>query len=70
MRDVSPVAGSLDFTKPEVHVVVHNTLRSVVKGSIVSMHCGHDDTIRALPRVHRGQADRGRRAASMTGLMS
>ncbi|WP_027344486.1 polysaccharide deacetylase family protein [Hamadaea tsunoensis] len=61
---------SLDYTDPGPAAVVRTTLKSVQKGSIVSMHCGHDGTIHALPEVLTGLRVRGLRAVTVTELLA
>jgi peptidoglycan/xylan/chitin deacetylase (PgdA/CDA1 family) len=61
---------SLDYTDPGATAVVRTTLKSVQKGSIVSLHCGHDGTIRALPDLLTGLQARGLRAVTVTDLLA
>ena len=61
---------SLDYTDPGPAAVTRTTLANLRAGSIVSLHCGHDGTIRALPAILHGLADRGLRAVTVTELLA
>jgi peptidoglycan/xylan/chitin deacetylase (PgdA/CDA1 family) len=61
---------SLDYVDPGPDAVVRTTLESVGNGSIVSLHCGHMDTVTAMPALLDGLRQRGLRPVTMTELMS
>jgi len=61
---------TLDYTDPGAGAVTHNTLTAVQNGSVVSMHCGHAQTVTAIPAILDGLRQRGLRAVTMTELMS
>jgi hypothetical protein len=42
---------SLDFQDPGVSAVVANVRRGAQAGSIISLHLGHQGTIKALPAI-------------------
>jgi peptidoglycan/xylan/chitin deacetylase (PgdA/CDA1 family) len=60
---------SLDYTDPGPEAVVYNVLRAV-GGSIVSLHCGHIDTVMAIPAVLDGLRQKGLSPVTMTELMT
>jgi peptidoglycan/xylan/chitin deacetylase (PgdA/CDA1 family) len=66
---VSYDVDSLDYTDPGPDAVVANVLRSVRRGSIVSMHLGHPGTVTALPAILRGLAKRKLRPVTLTELL-
>ena len=64
--DVDP----LDYTDPGAAAIISTTMRLLRPGSIVSMHCGHVGTVKAMPALLTAIADRGLRLVSMTELLS
>jgi peptidoglycan/xylan/chitin deacetylase (PgdA/CDA1 family) len=60
---------SLDFQDPGPDAVVHNVLRGVHGGSIVSMHFGHPGTVTAMPTLLDGLRKRGLRAVTVSTLL-
>lgn len=61
---------SLDYTDPGSAAVVRNTLRGVRKGSIVSLHLGHQGTVRALPQIIDGLRTRRLEPVTVTQLLA
>ena len=60
---------SLDWTDPGPAAIVRN-VAAARPGSIVSMHLGHQGTLRALPEVLRTLARRGLHAVTVTELLA
>ncbi|MFL6051877.1 MAG: polysaccharide deacetylase family protein [Actinoallomurus sp.] len=60
---------SLDFQDPGPDAVVHNVLRGVRPGSIISMHLGHPGTVTAMPALLDGLRTRGLRAVTVSTLL-
>lgn len=63
--DVDP----LDYTDPGAAAVTRGVLSAVRPGSIVSLHLGHEGTVRALPAVLAGLTERRLRAVSAGELV-
>jgi peptidoglycan/xylan/chitin deacetylase (PgdA/CDA1 family) len=63
--DVDP----LDYTDPGAARVRANVRKAVGKGSIVSLHLGHQGTITALPAILDDLARRGLKAVTVTHLL-
>jgi peptidoglycan/xylan/chitin deacetylase (PgdA/CDA1 family) len=59
---------SLDYTDPGA-VTVRTRVAAARAGSIVSMHFGHPDTVRAMPRILADLADRGLRPVTASQLL-
>jgi peptidoglycan/xylan/chitin deacetylase (PgdA/CDA1 family) len=60
---------SLDWTDPGVAAIRRNAA-AVAKGSIVSMHLGHQGTVAALPAVLADLAARGLQPVTATRLLA
>ena len=60
---------SLDYTDPGPAAIIGTTMRLLRPGSIVSMHCGHAGTVKAMPALLGEIADRGLRPVSVTELL-
>ncbi|MFJ4717226.1 polysaccharide deacetylase family protein [Streptomyces sp. NPDC088785] len=61
---------SLDYTSPGADAVVQNVVPAVRPGSIVSLHFGYADTVRALPSLLDHLDRRGLTAVTCTELLS
>ncbi|AEW97462.1 MULTISPECIES: polysaccharide deacetylase family protein [Streptomycetaceae] len=61
---------SLDWTDPGPQAVTSTVLGQVRPGSVVSLHLGHEGTVRALPGLLAGLGRRGLRAVTATGLLT
>jgi peptidoglycan/xylan/chitin deacetylase (PgdA/CDA1 family) len=61
---------SLDYTDPGAPAIISTTMRLVRPGSIVSMHCGHAGTVKAMPALLGALHARGLRAVTTTELLS
>src|SRR4051794_37478966 len=59
-----------DYSDPGTGAVAQRTLTSVQRGSIVSLHFGHQGTIDALPQIVSGLADRQLRPVGLTTLLA
>lgn len=64
--DVDPA----DYADPGSAAVVQRTLADVQRGSIVSLHFGHQGTIDALPQVVSGLAERQLQPIGLTALLA
>ncbi|TQK51739.1 peptidoglycan/xylan/chitin deacetylase (PgdA/CDA1 family) [Streptomyces sp. SLBN-118] len=60
---------SLDFTSPGALAVVRNVTGQIRRGSVVSLHFGHADTVTALPALLDDLQRRGLRAVTTTELL-
>jgi peptidoglycan/xylan/chitin deacetylase (PgdA/CDA1 family) len=60
---------TLDYTDPGSAAITHTTLSLVRNGSIISMHCGHPQTITAMPAILDGLRQRGLHPVTMTELV-
>jgi len=61
---------SLDYTDPGAPAIISTTMRLLRPGSIVSMHCGHAGTVKAMPALLDALHARGLRAVTTTELLS
>ena len=61
---------SRDYTDPGTDAVVSATLTAVHKGSIVSLHFGHDGTIAAIAPLLAGLRARGLRPVTVSDLLA
>lgn len=61
---------SLDYTDPGADAIVRTVGGRIRNGSIVSLHCGHSDTVAAIPRILDRLRQRGLRPVTMRNLMS
>ncbi|MFK4223292.1 polysaccharide deacetylase family protein [Streptomyces sp. NPDC019890] len=61
---------SLDFTSPGAAAVIGNVTGQIQRGSVVSLHFGHADTVAALPAILDDLHRRGLRAVTTTELLS
>ncbi|MYT69536.1 MULTISPECIES: polysaccharide deacetylase family protein [unclassified Streptomyces] len=61
---------SLDYTSPGQEAVVQNVVSAVRPGSIVSLHFGYADTVKALPTLLDHLDRRGLSAVTCTELLS
>ncbi|MEU4497964.1 polysaccharide deacetylase family protein [Streptomyces sp. NPDC023998] len=61
---------SLDFTSPGAEAVIGNVTGQIQRGSVVSLHFGHADTVAALPAILDDLHRRGLRAVTTTELLS
>jgi peptidoglycan/xylan/chitin deacetylase (PgdA/CDA1 family) len=61
---------SLDYTDPPPAAIVETTLRAVRGGSIVSLHLGHEGTVRAMTPLLAALRRRGLSAVTVAGLMT
>ncbi|MFD8573119.1 polysaccharide deacetylase family protein [Streptomyces sp. NPDC059639] len=61
---------SLDYTSPGQEAVVQNVVSAVRPGSIVSLHFGYPDTVKALPSLLEHLDRRGLSAVTCTELLS
>lgn len=59
-----------DYRDPGAEAVRARTLAGVQKGSIVSLHLGHQGTVDALPGILDGLAQRGLRTLTVSELLS
>jgi len=64
--DVDPA----DYADPGRAAVVQRTLTDVQRGSIVSLHFGHQGTIDALPEIVAGLAERQLQPVRLTTLLA
>ncbi|AEV85715.1 putative 30.6 kDa protein in fumA 3'region [Actinoplanes sp. SE50] len=60
---------SRDYTDPGTPAIVANTLAAVQKGSIVSLHFGHEQTIAAIAPLLAGLKARGLRPVTVADLL-
>lgn len=61
---------SLDYTNPGADAIARTVGGRIRNGSIVSLHCGHSDTVAAIPRILDRLRQRGLRPVTMHNLMS
>ncbi|MGA4538535.1 polysaccharide deacetylase family protein [Uniformispora flossi] len=61
---------SLDHTDPGAAAVTRNVLDHVRAGDVVSLHCGHEGTIAALPEILAGLRAQGLRPVTASGLFA
>ncbi|GGZ49078.1 polysaccharide deacetylase [Streptomyces inusitatus] len=61
---------SLDFTSPGAAAVTRTVTGQIRRGSVVSLHFGHADTVAALPALLDDLDRRGLRAVTTTELLS
>jgi peptidoglycan/xylan/chitin deacetylase (PgdA/CDA1 family) len=61
---------SLDYTDPGADAITRNVLRQAQRGSIISLHAGHDETVVAMPALLAGLRARGLQPMTMTALMT
>ncbi|MDI2127226.1 polysaccharide deacetylase family protein [Yinghuangia seranimata] len=61
---------SLDHTDPGAAAVTRNVLDRVRAGDVVSMHCGHEGTIAALPAVLDGLRAKGLTPVTASALFA
>jgi len=59
-----------DYRDPGADLVRSRTLAAIEKGSIVSLHLGHQGTLDALPGILDGLAKRGLRPVTVSELLS
>jgi peptidoglycan/xylan/chitin deacetylase (PgdA/CDA1 family) len=59
-----------DYLDPGAALVISRTLAGVQRGSIVSMHLGHEGTVQALPAILDGLSARGLRPVTVKTLLS
>jgi peptidoglycan/xylan/chitin deacetylase (PgdA/CDA1 family) len=59
-----------DYLDPGAALVISRTLAGVQRGSIVSMHLGHEGTVQALPAILDGLSSRGLRPVTVKTLLS
>lgn len=59
-----------DYRDPGAALVRSRTLARVQKGSIVSLHLGHQGTVDALPGILDGLSQRGLRAVTVSELLT
>ncbi len=68
-RCVSYDVDPQDYLDPGSAQVVSRTLARVQPGSIVSLHLGHQGTVRALPQILAGLASRGLQPVTLSRLL-
>ncbi|WP_427165865.1 polysaccharide deacetylase family protein [Streptomyces sp. C1-1] len=61
---------SLDYTRPGADAITRKVAAEVRDGSMVSLHFGYPDTVKALPAVLEELAHRGLSAVTTTELFS
>jgi peptidoglycan/xylan/chitin deacetylase (PgdA/CDA1 family) len=61
---------SLDYTRPGADAITRKVAAEVRDGSVVSLHFGYPDTVKALPAVLEELAHRGLSAVTTTELFS
>ncbi len=66
---VSYDVDGLDWQEPPATTVVSAVLDEIRPGSVVSLHLGHEVTVRALPAVLAGLRSRGLRPVTLTELL-
>jgi peptidoglycan/xylan/chitin deacetylase (PgdA/CDA1 family) len=59
-----------DYLDPGASLVISRTLAGVQRGSIVSMHLGHEGTVEALPAILDGLATRGLTPVTVQTLLA
>ena len=59
-----------DYQDPGASLVVSRTLAGVQRGSIVSLHLGHEGTVQALPAILDGLSSRGLKPVTVQTLLS
>lgn len=59
-----------DYLDPGSAAVISRTLAAVQRGSIVSLHLGHEGTVQALPAILDGLSARGLRPVTVKTLLS
>jgi peptidoglycan/xylan/chitin deacetylase (PgdA/CDA1 family) len=68
-RCVSYDVDPQDYRDPGKAEVVSRTLEQVQRGSIVSLHLGHVDTVRAFPQILAGLAAKGLQPVTLSRLL-
>lgn len=68
-RCVSYDVDPQDYLDPGTAQIVSRTLAQVRSGSIVSLHLGHQGTVRALPQIITGLAARGLMPVTLSRLL-
>ena len=64
--DVEP----FDYQDPGKAVVASKVLDAVARGSIVSLHFGHQGTVDALPEILDGLRQKGLRTVTASALLT
>ena len=59
-----------DYLDPGASLVISRTLAGVQRGSIVSLHLGHEGTVQALPAILDGLATRGLAPVTVQTLLT
>lgn len=60
---------TLDYQDPAATAIVKNCMKAVKNGSIVSLHLGHANTVKALPMIIDQLQAKGLTPATLTGLL-
>ncbi len=60
---------SLDYTDPASSKIEENVRKSIKPGSIVSLHFGHNNTPKALPKILKNIEDQGLKPVTISELL-